>query len=506
MNNEKNEKQLSWDIDNLSNNNEETFTFELPLIDKKVTPTPFAENYRQSNWLSPTIISMNTYSNRIFQGILSAWNMKYIQRENDPNCWLPENINKMDNEIHFKVSELFKEVTDSEFDYAKIDDVIAEFNKKNHITIPPELKEQDPSLYNAIKNIANYNSAQPLDDIAFSDIPMFSIFRNKGDKSFYTFQINKVLIPIFDSITKYFTNLNLTTIKKLEGNNLRMYEYFKQRLGADYSFDFIMYWEPTSDNLYDNMRYILNAHEKDLNGNYIKYNGRSDDLFKKTFLSNIDKLNKLCSDLYIEYKSDGSIDESRYIKKGRKRIGFRLTLFSKNQNLQSISNSVEEHQQLTYYKRLQVLYPNSTLLKEWNEYSKNDYVFKPLYNIIEGDKFKKKHFDSMIMNDNNWNNFKEAYMDFCFEYMKAEYYNYNLGRLECNQFKMMYFFLTHGADIYDAMRFRKQHILCWTPDEEVAKYGKHTFYNTQEEMIEQNQLPTNEPIPEYVKVFLDEIK
>jgi len=27
--------------------------------------------------------------------------------------------------------------------------------------------------------------------------------------------------------------------KKLEGNNLRMYEYFKQRLGADYSFDFI---------------------------------------------------------------------------------------------------------------------------------------------------------------------------------------------------------------------------------------------------------------------------
>ena len=124
MNNEKNEKQLSWDIDNLSNNNEETFTFELPLIDKKVTPTPFAENYRQSNWLSPTIISMNTYSNRIFQGILSAWNMKYIQRENDSNCWLPENINKMDNEIHFKVSELFKEVTDSEFDYAKIDDVM----------------------------------------------------------------------------------------------------------------------------------------------------------------------------------------------------------------------------------------------------------------------------------------------------------------------------------------------------------------------------------------------
>ena len=69
----------------------------------------------------------------------------------------------------------------------------------------------------------------------------------------------------------------------------------------------------------------------------------------------------------------------------------------------------------------------------------------------------------------------------------------------------MYFFLSHGADIYDAMRFRKQHILSWTPDEEVAKYGKHTYYNTRDEMEELHAKQDN-IIPDYVKDFLKEIK
>lgn len=496
--------QLSWNIE--TDDEVEPVSFEIPVIDSKVEPSPLAENYRQSNWLTPTIMSMNTYSNRIFQGILSAWNMKYIQRGEDPDRWNPEKINKMDSQIHFKVNELFKETTENtEMNYQAVDKAISEFNKKNHIQLSYQLKEQAPDVYEAIKNIANYDADNKLDDIDYADIPMFSIFRNRSDDSIYTFKVNKVLIPIFDSITKYFTSLNLKSIQKLKGNNLRLYEYFKQRLGSDYSFEFIMYFEPSNDNQFDNMRYILNAHETDANGKYVKYPGRSDQVFTKTFISNIENLNKTCSDLYIEYKSNGEIDKERYIVKNKKRIGFRLTLYSKNQTLESISNSAEEHQQLTYYKRLQVLYPNSSLLKEWKEYSKNDFVFKPLYNIIEGDKFKKKHFDSMIMNDKNWNNFKEAYMDFCFEYMKAEYYNYNLDRLECNQFKMMYFFLSHGADIYDAMRFRKQHILSWTPDDEVAKYGKHTYSYTKDEM-EELHTQQNNIIPDYVKDFLKEIK
>lgn len=509
MNSENKEIQLSWNIDNLEN--EEQITFELPVIDKKVVPTPLAENYRQSNWLTPTIMSMNTYSNRIFQGILSAWNMKYLQRGDVEDRWNPSLINKMDSKIHFKINEIFKETSDNkELNYKSADKAIAEFNRKSHITLTYELKDIAPDVYEAIKKMICFNSERKLEDIDdeidFADIPMFSIYRNRSDDSIYTFEVNKVLVPIFDSITKYYTNLNLKSIQKLEGNNLRMYEYFKQRLGSDYSFDFIMYWEPTFDNPYDNMRYILNAHEKDENDNYLKYTGRSDDLFKKTFLSNVDKLNKLCSDLYIEYQKDGIIDDDRYIKKGRKRIGFRLTLYSKNTTLKTVS-SEEPTVQLTYYKRLQALYPNSILLKVWKQYSNNDYVFKPIYNILEGNNFKKKHYDSTIMNDNNWNILKGAYLDFCYEYMQAEYYNYSLEKLDCNQFKMMNFFLTHGKDIFDAMRFKKQHILSWTPDDDVAKYGHHSYQYTKTEMIEKNiKTEHNYIIPEYIKQFLEKIK
>lgn len=482
MENKNKEIQIAWNFE--ENNDDEQITFDIPVTNKAVTPSPLAENYRQSNWLTPTIMSMNTYSNRIFQGILSAWNMKYIQRGDVADRWAIENINKMDCQIHFKVNELFKEISDNkEMNYKSADRAIVEFNKKSHIQLSSRLKDEAPEVYEAILKIASLKSGNT--EIDFADIPMFSIYRNHGADSIYTFEVNKVLVPIFDSITKYFTSLNLKSIQKLNNNNLKLYEYFKQRLGSDTAFEFIMYFEPTPENQFDNMRYILNAHETDSKGNFIKYPNRSDDLFKKTFLSNLETLNKTCSDLFIEYKtSDGKLDKNRYILKNRKRIGFKLTLHSFNTELNKSNNATGEERktQLSYYKRLQALYPNSTFLKEWENYKDNDYVFKPIYNILEGDKFKNKHYDSMIMNDNNWANFKSAYLDFCYEFMQAEYYNFEVSKLECNQFKMMNFFLSHGANIYDAMVFQKQHILSWTPDKDVEKYGTHKYFYTKKEL------------------------
>lgn len=468
--------------------------------------TILSENYRQSNWFTPTAMSMDTYCNKIFQGIISAWNTKYLNRlPITESCWDPDKIKLMDLELVIKTSDLFRSIGNVSFqdtfdekgklsvNYQLFDKALNQFNSVAHFSLTNKLKLQDPELYDAVKKIALATQTS-LEDIDYSNIPMFSIARKDN---ILTFKVNEVMVPVFDSITSYFTNLSLSSIKDLKGNSLRIYEYFKQRLGIDEKFDFIMYFNPTPENPNDNMRFILNQLELNELGQYASSTNREDKLFTRTFIPNVDEINSICKDLYIEYKDEaGNIDSNRYIKKSRKRIGFKFTLYAKNPNV-----AHEPAEQETYYNKLKKLYPKAKILKEWD----NEYAFKAIYNILEGTNFKNKHYDALLMTNASWHKLKELYLNSCYEYMQAIYYNYDLEKLDCNPYKIMNTFLSHGSDIYDGVRFLKQHILTWTPDEEYKKYGIKLKHYTKDELIEISKKPS-EPISPMLLSFLEKIK
>ena len=465
------------------------------------------DGYKQSNWLMPTLLSLNTYSFKIFSGVVSAWNKLYMDSpfieideldekgnptgkkiKTNEKDWSLKEIRKRNRTISFDISTFMNELgynsstsnnnpNSKEYNRKFLEESINDLKSKSNFIYNEKFKDEAPGIYDAIKQILEENKSSDKEVIDFANISMFHVWTTKNLSTTSTgkiyFKVNDAAVPIFDSISKNFTYLHLDSIKTLVRHPLNLYAYLKQILGDNKSKEFIVYFSPSSTNEKNNLRYLLNLHLKTKSKTEYDDYPRETDFVNKVVFKCFDEINQKVKDLHIDY------DIKDFVKKGNKNIGIKIFLTNPiklNENI--IDSSIEvvsqEHTQLSSKgKKIALENDKDTLNEFFNEEIQSHLTFeelKSLYFLISSDIFISKHFDVNTMDEAYFNLLTKDYITYCFNLAKKTYYMEMSKIWRCSLVKVLYNFLKIGSDIYQGQIYKNSNELPpFEKDVEISK-------------------------------------
>lgn len=461
--------------------------------------------FKHSNYFISNIINLkDTYTTKIFIGLIAGWNKAmYSLGEISDDFYSKENLSVRNKTIEIKTSTFLKQIgiadSKGKYDTILLKKSLDHFNKNSTLDIEL-IKENNPVLYENIKNIILSESKSKKLNMSFINLfsSIYQSIDEPGLPSYIGFNLTNEAVPIFDAIAKNYTLVSLKSIAVLNKPSLKLYDFLKAILGNRTEYQYKLWLEPSesNSNIY-NLRTILDYLETTQQGRY-KYRGN--DLISKT-LECFKEINEKCEDLYIDFNFDKNSEdyENQFIKKGVKYQGINLKIFSYNPN-----NKSQSLELINKYK-------NCLIVKD--EYINNDFPLEiikkeveqkiiTILNVLESEKFKNKYWNKRTMTTDTFLELKRDYIDLCYSYAKANYYDQESNHWRCNLTKMMIFYLLKGKNIYDGQLYKTSKYTNWTPGDDVDNFSlKNPADNPNyiEEQIE-------DEIPSFVKDFLKQIK
>ena len=479
-------------------------------------------SFRQSKYLlSKVLENNNTYTSKIFLGIIALWNKHYfnVPRAEFFNYTLQENELRKKN-IEIDATSFLKSIGISDEANAKntkmLYQILHEFSSLTSLELNM-IQKADLDLYKTVKSLflekinskLSYSvedgeiTESKVKDLRLGIIQLFEIVyitkATPESPSRFGFRLTDEAIPIFDAISNQYALLNLETVKELQGNEIKIYDFFKSLLGTNSEISYTLWISPSDeipDSIY-NLRTLLNNLEKHKG----EYKTSSSDLIQKTAFPNFKRINEKCSDLYIDFISNRSVSgyNTQFIKKGKKIIGIKLKIYNYNPNTKLQSNTLIQKYKNCLYVKEEFLKKNFDLniIKQETE--------KTIYNVLrvlDSDKFKEKYWNQNVMTQDIFIQLKKDYLDLCYSYAKANYYNFETNYWNCNLTKMMIFYLLKGKNIYDGQVFKANKYTTWTPGDDIDNYYlKNPAMNPNyiDEKIDKE-------IPQYLKDFIKKIK
>ena len=473
--------------------------------DNKVEILQLPATFKHSNYFISNIINLkDTYTTKIFIGLIAGWN-KYMfsLEETDGKFYSKENLSRRNKTIEIKTSTFLKQIgiadSKGKYDTVLLKKALDQFNKNSTLDIEL-IKENNPVLYDNIKNIILSESKSKKLNLSF--INLFSSIYQSTDEpglpSYIGFNLTNEAIPIFDAIAKNYTLVTLESIAVLNKPSLKLYDFLKAILGNRTEYQYTIWLDPseTNSNIY-NLRTILDYLETTKQGRY-KYRGN--DLISKT-LECFKEINEKCEDLYIEFDFDKKSEdyEKQFVKKGVKYQGIKLKLYNyhPNRNTQSFE-LIEKYKNCLFVKDeyINKIFPLKIIKEETEQ--KIITVLK----VLDSEKFKDKYYNKRTMTKETFLELKRDYIDLCYNYAKANYYNQESEHWSCNLIKIMIFYLLNGKNIYDGQVFKTNKFASWTPGDDIDNFKlKHPATNPDyiDEKIEH-------VIPDYIKEFIKKIK